>query len=97
MKGLVRKVVSRRFPALGFDKQKKVEITRLFFSIMAQEAPAVWKETGGAKSLAKLGLVDPHLLDSEFNRVLGRRSGRHSEACKVFDVMNMESWLTNRL
>jgi asparagine synthetase B (glutamine-hydrolysing) len=97
MKGLVRKVVSRRFPHLGFDKQKKVEVRGLFFSIMANEAPAVWREMGGAKSLAKLGLVDKKRLDHEFEKVLGGRSGTHAEACKLFNVMNMESWLTNRL
>ncbi len=97
MKGLVRKVVSRRFPTLGFDQQKKVEIRGLFFSILANEAPAVWKEMGGAKSLAQLGLVDRNLLDSEFYRVLSARSGTHAQACKLFDAMNMESWLRKRL
>ena len=97
MKGLVRKVVSRRFPGLGFEKQKKVEIKQLFFAIMAEEAPAVWAERGGPKALAKLGLVDARLLDAEFHRLLGRRTGTHANACKLFDIMNMESWLTKRL
>jgi Asparagine synthase len=97
MKGLVRKVVARRFPELGFDKQKKVEIKELFFSILAKEGPAVWKEMGGAKSLAKLGLVDGDLLDAEFYRLLASGSGTHAKASKLFDVMNMESWLTKRL
>ena len=97
MKGLVRKVVSRRFPTLGFDKQKKVEVKGLFFSILAKEAPAVWRDMGGAKSLARLGLVNPELLDAEFFRLLSASSGSHAKACKLFNVMNMESWLTKRL
>jgi hypothetical protein len=97
MKGLVRKVVARRFPTLGFEQQKKVEVKGLFFSILAKEAPAVWREMGGAKSLAKLGLVDVKRFDAEFYKVLSRDSGTHSIACKLFDLMNMESWLTKRL
>jgi asparagine synthetase B (glutamine-hydrolysing) len=97
MKGLVRKVVSRRFPALGFDQQKKVEVRGLFFSIMADEAPALWKESGGAKSLAELGLVDRELLDREFHQALGARFGTHAQACMLFNIMNMESWLRKRL
>lgn len=97
MKGLVRKVVSRRFPELGFDKQKKVEVRGLFFSILANEAPAMWKEIGGARSLARLGLVESRLLDQEVYHVLGLQSGTHAQACKLFNVMNMESWLAKRL
>ncbi len=97
MKGLVRKVVARRFPSLGFDQQKKVEIKDLFFSILAKEAPAVWREMRGAKSLSKLGLVNHDLLDAQFNRVLESKNGTHASACKLFDVMNMESWLNKPL
>jgi asparagine synthase (glutamine-hydrolysing) len=97
MKGLVRKVVSRRFPELGFEKQKKVEVKGLFFSILANEAPTVWRETGGARSLAQVGLIDSALLDQQFYQTLGLRSGTHAQACKLFNVMNMESWLAKRL
>jgi asparagine synthetase B (glutamine-hydrolysing) len=97
MKGIVRKVVARRFPALGFDQQRKVEITGLFFSILAREAPPVWRELGGAKSLSKLGLVNHDLFDAQVKRVLESKNGTHAQACKLFDVMNMESWLNKRL
>lgn len=97
MKGLVRRAVAHRFPELGFDKQKKVEVKELFFSILANEAPAVWKERGGARSLVRLGLVDGALLDRQFYQVLGSRRGTHAQACKLFNVMNMESWVAKRL
>jgi asparagine synthetase B (glutamine-hydrolysing) len=97
MKGLVRKVVSRRFPALGFERQKKVEVKHLFFSILAKEGPAVWRHLGGGQSLAKLGLVDRDRLDVEVYRLLGSQTGTHAKACKLFDVMNMESWVAKRL
>ena len=65
--------------------------------ILANEAPAVWRETGGARSLAQVGLIDSALLDQEFYQTLGLRTGTHAQACKLFNVMNMESWLAKRL
>ena len=33
-KGLVRDTISRRFPGLGFDRQKKIEITEFFSDLI---------------------------------------------------------------
>lgn len=97
MKGLVRKVVSHRFPALGFESQKKVEIKGLLFSILKREAPALWRERGGPRAFEKLGLIDAKRFDTAFFRFLGSELGTHTKACKLFDLMNMEAWLVNRL
>ena len=97
MKGLVRKVVAARFPALGFESQKKVEVKSLFFSILAKEAPAFWRKRGGAQAFAKLGLIDARQFDAHFFGILGSEFATHTKVCKLFDLMNMESWLTNRL
>jgi len=97
MKGLVRKVVSHRFPALGFESQKKVEVNQLLFSILASEAPALWRERGGAQAFAKLDLINVKRFDAVFLKFLGKELGTHTKACKMFDLMNMESWLENRV
>lgn len=97
MKGLVREVVARRFPDLGFERQKKVEVKGLFFSILAKEAPAMWREMGGAKALSALGLAEHSRLDSEFFAALSAGSGSYQRACRLFDIMNMETWLRKRL
>jgi asparagine synthetase B (glutamine-hydrolysing) len=97
MKGLVRKVVADRFPALGFESQKKVEVKGLLFAILAKEAPGIWRERGGANAFAKLGLVDKKGFDAHFFGILGGKFATHTKVCKLFDLMNMEAWLANRL
>jgi len=97
MKGLVRDVVARRFPALGFDRQKKVEIKELFLSIMVKEAPKLWREMGGAKALSALGLVDSDRLNAQFLTTIDMSTGTYLKACKLFDTMNLESWSRKRL
>src|SRR5439155_13966926 len=54
-KSLVRAAVARRFPTLGFERQRKVTATNLFQRAMQREGPAAWRKLGGTPTLSDLG------------------------------------------
>jgi hypothetical protein len=94
-KGLVRETISRRFPGLGFDRQKKIEIKEFFSQLIRRDGNRVWKQMGGAQALGALDLVDPERVDSFVHTAIN--SGEHRQAFDAWMVMNMESWLRPRL
>jgi len=57
-KGLVRGMVARRFPGLGFEGHRKVEATSFYQSIILREGPAVAKELIDFSALSRLGVLD---------------------------------------
>ncbi len=94
-KGLVRETVSRRFPGLGFDRQKKIEISDFFWQLMRRDGDRLWKQMGGAKALASLDLVDPERVDAFVQMAINSRD--HLQAFRAWMIMSMESWLRPRL
>jgi asparagine synthase (glutamine-hydrolysing) len=96
-KGLLRESVSRRFPGLGFETQKKVEVLGFFASIVRKESPGIWKELGGAKALAKLGIIDAAGVDTMLQTMFTSGIRKHVEASKAFFFMNLEYWLRSRI
>jgi asparagine synthetase B (glutamine-hydrolysing) len=94
-KGLVRQSVARRFPQLGFERQKKIFSTNFFNSTMLQEGKKAWQALGGTPALAALGIVDRERLGSAIEGILaGNQPG---QAYRIWDVLNMESWLRSWL
>jgi asparagine synthase (glutamine-hydrolysing) len=94
-KGLIRERVARRFPGLGFESQKKVQITRSFGTIMQREGPRAWQSLGGAKSLAAIGVVNAARIDRAINADIA--SGDHRDSFKAWSIMGIESWLRARI
>jgi asparagine synthase (glutamine-hydrolysing) len=94
-KGLVRETISRRFPGLGFDRQKKIEITEFFSELIRRDGEQVWKRIGGAQALAALDLVDPARVDSFVRTAIN--TGEHRQTFQAWMLMSMESWLRPRL
>lgn len=99
-KGLVRAMLGRRFPTLGFERQRK-RITSSFFgwSVVTQ-APAVWREIGGAQALAEAGIVDPQrcasLYETEPSNARPTGEGRppdHTITDPMWEILTLESWL----
>jgi hypothetical protein len=90
-KGLVRGSVARRFPALGFDRQRKVEATSFYASLIYKDAARLWKQFGGARTLGELGIIDEQVLNPLIERLLtGRQEG--ANAHRVWSILNLESW-----
>lgn len=93
-KGLVREMLSRRFPDLGFERQKKILSLNFFNSRMLREGRGAWEAVGGAPALAESGIVDARLFESTILRRSGDR--KMQDAQWVWDVLNMEMWLRGR-
>jgi asparagine synthase (glutamine-hydrolysing) len=95
-KGLVRDSVARRFPDLGFERQRKVLGVNFYRSLVEQDGADIWRELGGAKALKGLGIIDEKGLDSFMKPRLNRpRDAR--DAHEVLTVLNLESWTRSQM
>jgi asparagine synthetase B (glutamine-hydrolysing) len=90
-KGLVRDSLARRFPTLGFERQKKVLAVNFYRLLIQQDAPGIWQEIGGAKALKELGIIDEHALDQTITRKMNHPSDAR-DAHEAWTVLNLESW-----
>lgn len=90
-KSLVRETVARRFPQLGFERQRKVEATTFYASQIYKSASEIWRQSEGARTLADLGIIDKRKLTPVIERLLkGHQEGR--KAHRVWTVLNLEAW-----
>ncbi|HUJ21953.1 MAG TPA: asparagine synthase-related protein [Bryobacteraceae bacterium] len=92
--GLMQNALARRFPELRFEPQKSIAASVRFFqsTVLSQAAPC-W-EKWGARSLARLGIVEPQALRDDVQSVLSRAASGAADS--VWDVMNLEAWLRPR-
>jgi asparagine synthase (glutamine-hydrolysing) len=94
-KGLVREMLARRFPDLGFGRQKKVLANNFFVYCLMQESPAAWKKLGGIMAMTALDIIDEKALNSYIGILLtGKEPKSHY---RIWDALNMESWLRPRI
>lgn len=91
-KGMVRQSLARRFPNLGFDRQKKVTSTNFFQTIMLEQGKHAWEMMGGTSALADMGIVEPELLQSHIFNILENPQMRR-QAHRIWDVLNLEAWV----
>jgi asparagine synthase (glutamine-hydrolysing) len=90
-KSLVRGSVARRLPKLGFERQRKVEATSFYASQIYRNGSEIWQQSGGARTLANLGIIDDRSLRPMIERLLrGGQEGR--KAHRVWTVLNLEAW-----
>jgi asparagine synthase (glutamine-hydrolysing) len=93
-KGLVRESMARRFPELGFERQKKVWATNFFDTTVLRESKDAWQALGGTPVLADYGIVDPRALESTVAEI---QTGRHLRSAPIiWEVMALERWLRSR-
>jgi asparagine synthase (glutamine-hydrolysing) len=94
-KGLVRDAVARRFPGLGFERQKKKAATQFFRSLLRDELPALWADAGGPRTLISMGVVEPaaveQLRQAAFSGTLDVRLYR------TWSILNLEHWARTRV
>ncbi|PKN61467.1 MAG: hypothetical protein CVU57_29325 [Deltaproteobacteria bacterium HGW-Deltaproteobacteria-15] len=94
-KGLVREMLARRFPDLGFERQKKVFSLNFFTSRTSRESRSAWKAIGGAPTLGGLGIIDSGLFESI---LFGNGADRKTQDAQwTWDVLNLEMWLRGKL
>jgi hypothetical protein len=93
-KALVRQTVARRFPALGFERQKKVAAMDFFASILRREGPALGESVADFRGLASLDVVRPEGA-RQFMRAAWGQSAR--ELGRAWSLVNMEVWVRQQL
>jgi len=90
-KALVREAVNRRFPGVGFGRQKKVTATGFFGERLQREIYSAWKPMGGATALGALGVVDSQVLEQSVAPILA--SGNLRRLHGLWEVMILEAWV----
>jgi hypothetical protein len=93
-KGLVRESLARRFPVLGFERQRKVAGTTYARFVMRGQTRKAWQEMGGAPALAELGVVDADVFE---RCVVEASEAGYLEDFRVWNTLNLEAWLRSRL
>jgi len=93
-KGLVRQDLASRFPALGFERQKKVGATSFFHSLVLSEGPELWRAAGGARTLGAMGIVDPKALNASVEKLLTGAEPRR--LYQVWEVLRLERWVRSQ-
>jgi len=94
-KGLVRRTLARRFPAVGLGSQRKVNFTPLFKSTILREAPALADAAGDFPALSDLGIVDGQATRKYVSE--GLKQGGSLQVDRIFQILNLESWVRSRL
>ncbi len=95
-KGLVRGMLARRFPKLGFERQKKIGGTPVFQDELIGSGRKVWNEIGGARALEQLGIVDGPKLEKFMQGIFSGTLPK-SRAWVIWQVLNLESWARPRV
>jgi len=89
-KGLVRSTLTRKFPHIGFNEQRKLGATDFYASSIYNEAPAALRQIGKLEVLADLRLTDEAGLRGHLESILTHRP--QGRAYQVWKVLNLESW-----
>ena len=93
-KGLVRDALARRFPGLGFQRQKKILVKDYFSSVMFGEGAALWRSLGGPRALAEMGIIDGSATEKMIQQIFGKNP---AEAFRVCELLYLETWLRPRV
>lgn len=94
-KGLVRKAIDRRFPGVGFERQKKVTAEAFLQGRLETEGLASWNELGGATVLGTLGVVNTQMLEGSVGGIIASRQLRDQYA--LWELMILEAWARGQL
>jgi asparagine synthase (glutamine-hydrolysing) len=95
-KGLVRGMLARRFPELGFERQKKVIATSFATDTFVSELPKSFEEMGGAQTLSELGIVDPARIDEAVTRMVSDPRERRTSNW-LWHLLSLEVWVRARV
>jgi asparagine synthetase B (glutamine-hydrolysing) len=94
-KGLVREAVNRRFPGMGFERQRKVSAQTFFQNRLKRELDSAWRQMGGATALGVIGVVDPPLVAQSAAAILS--NGDPRRLFQLWEVMILEAWVREQL
>ena len=86
-KALVRRPLVRRFPQLGFEKQRKTWLGEALLSAISAQADRERAAMGGIRTLQELGVIDVKLLDDAL-----AMKGPQARLGYTWEVLNLEAW-----
>ena len=89
-KGLVRRTLAKRFPALGLERQRKVLFNALFEQLLLREGPALADLAGDFPALSGLGIVDGAALAAFIRQALMQPGPRLHQ---IWQPINLEIWV----
>jgi asparagine synthetase B (glutamine-hydrolysing) len=94
-KGLLRTRLARRFPTLGFDRQRRAFAMPAFDASMHAEAEAAYRQLGGFDALDALGLLNAataHVF------VTGTLTQPHRRGwARLYNLLNLETWVRSHV
>jgi asparagine synthase (glutamine-hydrolysing) len=90
-KSVVRDMVARQVPGLGFERQRKVSATNVATGTVFETAGHAWRRLGGVPCLGALAIADPVRLESEMKRIVAERDRRN--AYRLWYAFTVEAWL----
>jgi hypothetical protein len=94
-KGLVRKALARRFPDLGFERQKKLLAGDFFSEIVKKEGAAVHESLGRFRLLREMGVIDGKKFQAQVLDRVTEPIGIKSRA-QMWSAFCFEAWLQRR-
>jgi asparagine synthetase B (glutamine-hydrolysing) len=89
-KGIVRQTIARRFPNIGFDRQKKVIAGSFIKNTLILEGMEAFKRIGGLQYLIKFGIIQ-NINDNFIEKLLIDKD--LNENHRVWELLTLEAWL----
>ena len=90
-KALVRRPLARRFPELGFDRQRKSWMGRALQSVLESQTAAARQAVGPLRNLVELGVIDDRQLAAVTEDALAGRASV-SRLGWAWEALNLEVW-----
>jgi asparagine synthetase B (glutamine-hydrolysing) len=90
-KAPVRRPLARRFPGLGFNRQRKSNVGDAFLSVLATQAGPARQALGGLRTLVDLGVIDGEQVGVLLDDALAGRSHR-GRLGWAWELLNLEAW-----
>jgi asparagine synthetase B (glutamine-hydrolysing) len=90
-KALVRRPLTRRFPDLGFESQRKSNLGVAFLSVLEKQAGVALRAMGGLPTLVDLGVIDREQVRVLLDDALAGR-GYRERLGWAWELLNLEAW-----
>ncbi len=87
-KALVRKPLVRRFPQLGFERQRKTWLGEALLSAISAQSGRERAAIGGIQALGELGVIDVKMFDDAI-----ALKGPQSRLGYTWEILNLEAWV----
>jgi asparagine synthase (glutamine-hydrolysing) len=88
----LRRLVAERLPSVTMPV-KKVDFTQIVHQVLRPHGHAVWRELGGARRLAEMGIVHGHKVDRFMEDYF---AGRNDNSRRAWSLLSSEMWVRAR-